>query len=190
MKTKRRQSRQRDEQPPITPIIHFRRMNRCFKCGARREVFEFVIMDEQPGERSAQPEELMTYGFYVPPGSVDLVATLIAQQFETWNGRTSSIHGADLADHSFVEPISEEQSPSDQLKERIGSLIQSELTNQERLTARYGPAIERIQAGLESVVMNRKLPNDLCRRVTAGPSRAPRPTQVVEVAKKARRPKP
>ncbi len=50
----------------VTPSIHFRRMNRCPKCGADKEGYEFLVMDDQPSERTARPEELIKHGFHVP----------------------------------------------------------------------------------------------------------------------------
>lgn len=97
-KTARPQSsRQRETNPPR---IHFRLMSRCQKCGSDKHGYEFIIQDDEPGERTATPEELMTHGFHVEPGSVDMVATLLAQQVAKWNGLMRSIPGKDDPRHT------------------------------------------------------------------------------------------
>jgi hypothetical protein len=83
-------SRQRETSQPR---IHFQLMSRCSHCGADRHGYEFLIKDDQPGTRSARPEELTRHGFHVLPDDVDMVATLIAQQIAKWNGLTRTIPG-------------------------------------------------------------------------------------------------
>ena len=78
------------------------------KCGADQLGYDFVIQDDEPGERTATPDELMAHGFHVAPASVDMVATLIAQQIAKWNGLTRSIPGKD--DPRYVS-----------LRQRVGS---------------------------------------------------------------------
>ena len=138
-KRKNRRSRQREEQPTVEyvkPSIHFRRVKCCPKCGADKQSFEFIIMDEQPGERTATPDELMQHGFHVPPASVDLVASLIAQQFAKWHGVTRFIPGLDLADHT--PPAEEESEPEPETVETI----RDRLINSESFKA-FGARAER-----------------------------------------------
>ncbi len=168
MKTKRKHSRQREEQPPITPSITFTRMNRCPKCGANREGFEFLIRDEQAGERTARPEELMRHGFHVPPSSVDLVASLIAQQIAKWNGLTNTIPGVAVSDDSFNEPVND-QSDARKPRNRIGSLFERERLAQERFSRRYDTVFKRMKGDLiaaEKRSKKHKLPEELVSRLT------------------------